>query len=356
MTGILIVGAGKIGQITAEMLAGSGDYVVTLADGDPARLARLTRTDIATCHIDARDSAALRRAADGQQLVISTCPYFLNAAIATAAAAVGADYADVTEDVATARVIRDLARNSRTAFLPQCGLAPGFVSIVAHDLVGRFDRVRDVNLRVGALPLYPDNALKYNLTWSTDGLINEYCNPCDAIVAGRRVALTPLDGLEHISIEGVEYEAFNTSGGVGALCDLLEGRVENLDYKTLRYPGHRDLMAFLLTDLRLGTRQELLKEVLEQAIAVTHQDVVLIFVTAIGWRDGRLTQESVVKKIYGRELGGRSWSAIQLSTAAGLCAVVDLHREGALPARGYVAQENLPLDRFLANRFGGYYA
>ena len=101
-------------------------------------------------------------------------------------------------------------------------------------------------MRVGALPEFPSNALNYNLTWSTDGLINEYCNPCQAIHDGRLIDALPLDGLESFSLDGVHYEAFNTSGGLGTLCETLLGQVRELNYRTIRYRGHRELMAFLL--------------------------------------------------------------------------------------------------------------
>ncbi len=138
--------------------------------------------------------------------------------------------------------------------MPQCGLAPGLIGIAAHELANRFTEIRDVKMRVGALPEFPTNALKYNLTWSVDGLINEYCQPCEAIRDNRTQWVQPLEGLEHFSLDGIEYEAFNTSGGLGTLCETLSGRVESLDYKSVRYPGHRDLMQFLLEDLRLATR------------------------------------------------------------------------------------------------------
>ena len=151
-------------------------------------------------------------------------------------------------------------------------------------------------MRVGALPQFPVDTLKYNLTWSTDGLINEYCNPCEAIREGRLAEVLPLEGLESFSLDGVDYEAFNTSGGLGTLCETLDGKVDRLDYKTVRYPGHRDVMKMLLEDLRLRDRRELLKDVLERSIPITHQDVVLIFVTVSGWRDARLTQETYAKQ------------------------------------------------------------
>jgi saccharopine dehydrogenase-like NADP-dependent oxidoreductase len=240
--------------------------------------------------------------------------------------------------------------------MPQCGLAPGFVSIAAQHLVRSFDRVDAVRMRVGALPLYPSNVLKYNLTWSTDGLINEYCNPCEAIHEGRRIDVLPLEGLEHFSLDGVRYEAFNTSGGLGTLCESLDGRVRELNYKTIRYVGHRELVAFLVDELRLCHRRELLKDILESAVPITHQDVVVVFCTVTGWHRGDLLQRSDARKVYHRTIDGEPWSAIQITTAAGVCAVVDLHVTGALTGTGFLRQEQVDLDAFLANRFGRHFA
>src|SRR5262249_23188054 len=159
---------------------------------------------------------------------------------------------------------------------PQCGLAPGFVTIVAGHLLGQLDSVRDLRLRVGALPRYPSNRLRYNLTWSTQGLINEYCNPCDAIADGKPGAGPPLERLERLSIDGVDYEAFNTSGGLGTLAQSLAGKLRNLSYKTIRYPGHCELMRFLLHDLGMRAHQAQLAEIFDRAIPSTPQDQVVI--------------------------------------------------------------------------------
>src|SRR6202000_2381356 len=165
-------------------------------------------------------------------------------------------------------------------------------------------------------------------------LINEYCNPCEAIYDGKSVEVMPLEGLEHFSLDGVDYECFNTSGGLGTLCETLDGKVENLNYKTARYPGHCDIVKMLVRDLHLGTRRDIFKDVLETAIPITYQDGVLIFVTVSGWREGRLTQESYAKKIYAQEVGDRLMSAIQITTATGICAMVDLLVESKLPNKG----------------------
>lgn len=354
MTRILILGAGKIGVTIAEMLAASGDYAVTLADSHAPALVARTPHGVTSAQIDVTDPFALVTLLDGQDVAVSALPYFLNLGVAEACAKAGVHYFDLTEDVATARRIRALAEGAATVFVPQCGLAPGFVDIVAMDLVNRFDEPHDVRLRVGALPQFPDNALKYNLTWSVDGLINEYCNPCEAIHEGRFMEVPPLDGLEDFVLDGVRYEAFSTSGGVASLCETLAGRVRNLNYKTVRYPGHRSRIVMLARDLRLCERRDMFKDVIEHAVPVTRQDVVLIFVTVTGLRDGLLSQESWVRKVYG-DTGPTGRSAIQKTTASAACVMVDLMRESRLPASGFVRQEEVSLGDFLENRFAKVY-
>jgi saccharopine dehydrogenase-like NADP-dependent oxidoreductase len=356
MTKLILLGAGKIGETITHFLQASGDYALTVADQDPSRLAPMAALGAATVRAEFGDPQALRDLIRGHAYVISASPFHLTPAIAAAAVDVGAHYFDLTEDVESTRRVKALAASASTALVPQCGLAPGFISVLAYAMTRKFDSLRDVQMRVGALPVYPTNALKYNLTWSTDGLINEYCNPCEAISDGRLRETLALEEIEAFSLDGVAYEAFNTSGGLGTLCETLEGKVENLNYKTVRYPGHRDLVKMLIRDLRLGQRRDILKDVLEESVPMTHQDVVLVFVTVSGMREGRLTQESYAKKIYSRTIGGKLYSAIQVTTAAGICAMVDMMRDGTLPARGFVRQEEAELDKFLGNRFGQYYA
>jgi saccharopine dehydrogenase-like NADP-dependent oxidoreductase len=360
MDNILLLGAGKIGGAIVELLAACGDYHLTVGDRDDRLLDGLQSPgdphDIQRVILDITDGAALRGVMAGKDAVISALPFYLNEEVASSARDLGLHYFDLTEDVETTRHVQRIAQGASSAFMPQCGLAPGFISIVAHDLTQRFESLETVRMRVGALPQFPTNALNYNLTWSTDGLINEYCNPCEAIHEGAKIDVLPLQGIEQFSLDGITYEAFNTSGGLGTLCDTLGGRVDELNYKTVRYPGHCDQMKLLVIDLKLGERRELFKDVLETAIPMTLQDVVLVFVTVTGMRDGRLTQESYANKIYSQDISGVTWSAIQVTTAAGICAMVDLMRDGALPATGFLHQEDVALDAFLANRFGQYYA
>lgn len=356
MTKVLLVGAGKIGDAVTHLFSLAPEFDVTVVDADPAALERLARPGVATVVADVSDERVIADLAAGHDMLASAAPWFLTPTLARAARQADAHYFDLTEDVASTRAVTALAAGAGRAFVPQCGLAPGFVSVAAGHLAGTFDELRSVAMRVGALPVYPTNALKYNLTWSTDGLINEYCNPCEAIHDGHLVESMALEEVEAFSLDGVTYEAFNTSGGLGTLCQTLAGRVDRLDYKTVRYPGHRDIVKVLLDDLQLRHRRDLLREVLEAAIPVTLQDVVLVFVTVSGLRDGRLTQESFARKVYATDVAGRRLSAIQLTTAAGLCTMIDLVRTGDLPQHGLVRQEDCGLDEFVANRFGRIWA
>ena len=361
---VLLLGAGKIGRMIAKFLTSAGDYRLVVADENRQSLDLVaSQSGAETVQLDAADPTELFRLCQGQQAVISALSYHFNPLVAHGALEAGASYFDLTEDIATTRAVRDVAEQARPGqiFMPQCGLAPGFVSIAANHLTRHFDQLDSVYMRVGALPQFPTNALRYNLTWSTDGLINEYCNFCEVIHDGRRLEVLPLEGLEHFSLDGVRYEAFNTSGGLGTLCETLAGKVGTLNYKTVRYNGHRELMHFLLGELRLGERRGLLKDLLETAIPVTMQDVVIVFCTVTGRRHGELVQTSDARKIYQQTINGEVWSAIQVTTAAGVCAVVDLFFAGqmlgvdARAITGFVRQEQVELPKLLANRFGKYY-
>ena len=364
MKNILVIGGGKIGSVVAELLVDtpeSGGYRVTVADRSAALLAQIAANPqrsprLSTLVLDVNDPAQLAAALAGRFAVLSAAPYHLTLQVARAARDAGVHYLDLTEDVASTRAIRALAAGAQTAFIPQCGLAPGFIAIVAADLARRFDTLDSVRMRVGALPAYPSNALNYNLTWSTEGVINEYCEPCEAIVDGQPREVPALEEREEFSLDGVLYEAFNTSGGLGTLCETLAGKVRTLNYRTIRYPGHAAIMKALLHDLRLKDRRDVLKDILEQALPATMQDVVIVFVTVTGQRDGQLQQDTYARKIYSHVLAGKMRSAIQITTASSLCTMLDMLAAGDLPQTGFVRQEEVPLAAFLANRFGRVYA
>ena len=282
---VLLVGAGKIGSAIAKFLADTKEYDVHVIDVDPESLGRVAaEANVQTSVVDVMNPRQLADAMRSRQAVLSAVSFTQNPAIAAGALEHGLSYFDLTEDVETTRITRGLSEQARPGqiFMPQCGLAPGFVSIAAHALAQQFDTLSEVRLRVGALPVFPTNEMKYNLTWSTDGLINEYGNPCEAIHEGKLINVLPLEGLEQFSLDGVNYEAFNTSGGVGTLAETLEGKVQTLNYKTVRYRGHRDLMKFLMVDLHMNEHRGQLKEIFERSVPMTLQDLVLIFCTVKG--------------------------------------------------------------------------
>lgn len=356
-----VLGAGKIGSLIATMLQGSGDYRVFIGDIDPGPLKRLA-ADLAlpgeqVCTIDVLHKAEMERflASHDLDALLSSLPYYCNPTVAELARAHSLHYFDLTEDVEVTNRIHAISAGAERAFIPQCGLAPGFVSIVANDLMTHFDSVETVKMRVGALPVNPSNALKYSLTWSTDGLINEYGNLCYGIEEGEEVTLFPLEGYETIAVDGVLYEAFNTSGGLGTLADTYAGKVKTMNYKTMRYPGHCEKIHLLMKDLLLNEDRETLKRILERAIPKTLQDVVLIYVSVAGRRQSELYEETYVKKIYPETIAGKLWSAIQVSTAAGICSIVDLVFQSPSDYRGFVTQESFPLQRMITNRFGRYF-
>ncbi len=349
-----IIGAGKVGATIATLLEScrfcSG---VRLADSRAkVDLRGLKKSKLR--QVDVTKRAQLAAFVGDVDAIVSAAPYFLNKPIAEACAKAGVSYFDLTEDVDTTNFVRKLAaKKGRATFMPQCGLAPGAINIVGGSLAASLSSVRHCEMRVGALPLNASNQMKYYLSWSTAGLINEYCQVGEALHAGRRVTTMPLDGVERITIDGTEYEAFNTSGGVATMCETFEGRVQELNYKTMRYPGHRDLMKFLLQDLNLAPRQDLVTQIFDQEVPLTESDVVVFYVSVVGNEPGGgLKQRSFIKKMHGGTVHGRKLNAIQLTTAAGVTGVLELFARGKL-GPGFVKQESVPLKDFLGTQWGG---
>jgi len=164
---VLILGAGKIGALISGLLAESGDYDVILGDVDAATAESVVKAhgsrNLRAVALDAGDPKALDNhfALHKPQAVISSLPYYCNPVVAKAARKGNAHYFDLTEDVEVTRAVRRTAKGASRAFVPQCGLAPGFISIAANELAKHFDELRTIKLRVGALPQHPNNVLKY---------------------------------------------------------------------------------------------------------------------------------------------------------------------------------------------------
>ena len=355
---VLVLGAGKIGSLVACLLSQQGGYEVHLGDltldgpkhlVEDLALQRVMPSILDVRHPDALSTFLSTHPVDA---IISSLPFFCNPTVAGLALTHELHYFDLTEDVEVTNQVRILSAGASRAFVPQCGLAPGFISIVAHDLMTHFETLDTVKMRVGALPVHPSNALKYSLTWSTDGLINEYGNLCYGIEEGEKIPLQPLEGYETIELDGLLYEAFNTSGGLGTLADSYVGKVRTMNYKTLRYPGHCEKIQLLMKDLKLNEDRETLKRVLEHAIPQTLQDVVLVYASVTGTKDGGFFEENYVKKIYPQCIKGKLWSAIQVTTASSVCCVMDLILKNPSQYHGFITQESVLLTDFLANDFG----
>ncbi len=349
---VVVLGLGRIGGTIAKTLNNCPDYEVIGADISP-QAAQFWSNEFETRVIEKN---AFEHLLEGQDAVISALTFNENPEVARACLKHGCSYFDLTEDVECTRAIMEIAKDARPGqvFMPQCGLAPGFVGILGYSFHKEFDQLDSLKMRVGALPEFPSNQMMYNMTWSTEGLVNEYANPCEAIKKGQKTMIEPLEGREVFSVSGVEYEAFNTSGGLGNLCNTLDGKIRELTYKTIRYPGHNELMRFLFNDLRLGEageRRNMLMSILDSSVAVTRQDLVLISNVATGYIDGKLEQRSrtfCVKHTADQ-------SAIQISTTSGALTVLDLILQGKIERTGFVEQEAVDVEMFLANRFAEPY-
>jgi len=293
----------------------------------------------------------------GAFAVINAAPYFTSVPLATKAVLGGAHYLDMTEDVEVTRELRDLAETlpimseaaCGVAIIPQCGLAPGVVSIIAGHMARKFEKLDTLKIRVGALPRHPNNMLGYAQTWNLDGLVNQYHGWADVVREGEHCKVPPLVDVEELTVEGGQYEAFTTAGGIGTLCDSFP-KARTINYKTIRYPGHAKLMRFLIEDMGLSRVE--LKNALARALPLIDQDVVLISISATGIGGGLLRQLTYSKVVLG--VPGRS--ALQTTTAGATCAVLDLLTEGAIEQRGFIRQENIPLEAFVKNRFGRGFA
>lgn len=346
-TKIAVLGLGKVGHLAAELLSDAG-FEVTGIDARevggcpfPVRTADLTRD--------------LDRVLEGQDAVLSCLPYHLNKGVASAAHMLGLHYFDLTEDVPTTKHIRELAKSAKGIMAPQCGLAPGFVGIVGAHLAEMFDSVRSIRLRVGALPQNPTGLLGYAFNWSPEGVVNEYLNDCEVIEEGTHKTVSAMEWIETIYIDGVHLEAFTTSGGLGTMCETYAGRIENLDYKTMRYPGHVKLMNFFFHELLMREKREEAGRILTHAKPPVDEDVVYLHVAAEGRTSAGLRRKEFVRAYYPMEIAGRTRTAIAWTTSASVVAVIEMVRAGLLPQSGFLKQESIPLESYLATRTGSLY-
>lgn len=357
MKKVMVIGTGKVGSLISVLLLESKAYDVCIVDSNlehPNAIKLLSLYP--KIPLKSLDVTQLKPLQDYMQecqidAVISALPYFLNEYIAQSARKIGVHYFDLTEDVQTTNKIKLLARQSTHAFIPQCGVAPGFINIITEYLMSFFDECHEVKLRVGGLPQYIDNAFKYGLTWSLDGLINQYSNLCPAIEDRKIVMLEPLDDLEKLMLGGCEYEAFTTSGGSGHLVETKAGRVNYLNYKTIRYPGHCEKIRFLMHDLQLKNDKPTLLKILNQCLPRVVDDLLILYASVTGYKDGHYDEKHYFHQIYPHQFQGLYWTAMQTATASSACAVIDMILNDPVSPKGLILHERFDFNFFLENRF-----
>lgn len=349
MQKVLVIGMGKVGSLVGVLLSKRFD-VTGFDKRQPA-----TPLPFEIVIGDVANAQTLSTLMPRFDAVVSCMPYNLNLPIARAAHAAGIHYFDLTEDVPTTTAIREMAETSAGVMAPQCGLAPGIIGIIGADLATRFTKLRDMELRVGALPRYPNGLLGYSFTWSPAGVINEYINDCEVIHNGQQKMVSALDGIEVINIEGQEFEAFSTSGGLGTMCETFAGRVDTLNYKTIRYPGHCKLMKFLLYELILKERRDQIEEILTAAKPPVQEDVVYVYAVVEGWKGTELAREEFFEAYHPIVVDGQHWRAISWTTAASIAAVVEMVADGTLAQKGFIKQEEIAFSDFLNTSNGQYF-
>lgn len=347
---IAVLGLGKVGHLAAELLQEAGFEVIGVDQrpysGDGT---------FGTKQFDLAQAKEIFDGLDGMEAVLSCLPYHLNIQIAEIAHQKKLFYFDLTEDVPTTQRIIELSKSAERTMAPQCGLAPGLVGIVAADLAKKFDKCRSLRLRVGALPRNPTGLLGYAFNWSPVGVVNEYLNDCEVIEEGVRKMVSPMEWKETIFVNGVELEAFTTSGGLGTMCETFLDEIDNIDYKTIRYPGHVDLMNFFFHELLMREHREQAGIILTNAKPPVDDDVVHIHVAAEGESDAGLRRDEFVRSYMPRILAGKKRTAIAWTTAASVTAVIEMVSNGSLADKGFIKQEEIPFDEYCGTTTGALF-
>lgn len=346
---ILVLGLGKVGTLVGILLQKTGFKVFG------GNLHERTGLPFETEKIDVSDRTRVEKMLRKHDAVVSCLPYSFNLEIAAMACRRGIHYFDLTEDVPTTKEIIKMSESANSILAPQCGLAPGFIGIVGAHLAEKFETIRNLKLRVGALPQHPTGLLGYAFNWSPEGVVNEYLNDCEVIEGGVHKWISPMEWIEKLVINGIPLEAFTTSGGLGTMCETYLGRIENLDYKSIRYPGHMELMNFFFHELLMREDRITAGEILTNAKPVVKQDVVFVHASAEGRQNRQLLRDEFVKAYYPVKIGDRTWSAISWTTAASACAIVEMAHNGLIGEKGFVKQESIPLKTFLKTNNGRLY-
>ncbi len=284
---MLVLGGGKMGLAIAHDLVKNGAEV-QIGDVDKGCIKNMPRLldKVEFVHIDASNAHQVEDAMKKKDAVISALPYDFNYSMAKTAVKCKANFCDLggnIEIVERELSLHEKAMEAGVTIIPDCGLAPGTTNILAAHLIKKAD-AREMHIRVGGIPLNPEPPLNYALVFSVHGLINEYVEKAKIIRKGKLAEVESLTGLEDISFpEFGRLEAFYTSGGTSTLSQTFLGKLDELDYKTIRYAGHCDKIRFL-RDMGFfdGKARSFTEKTLERALNKKTEDVVLARLTALG--------------------------------------------------------------------------
>jgi lysine 6-dehydrogenase len=302
--------------------------------------------------IDAGDEETAAEILSGYDAAVSCVTYRFNPGLTRAAIKAKCHLVDLggNNDVVKGQLELDAeAREAGIIVIPDCGLAPGMVSIMVADAVAKMDKISSVKIRVGGLPQSPRRPLNYQIVFSSEGLINEYWEPCVILENGQKKTVNPMSGLEDLEFDGIgELEAFYTSGGSSTLPDTFEGKIDFLDYKTIRYPGHC-LRFKTMLELGLASRKMIevdgamvepravFKAVLEHALGTDDLDMILLRVAVEGEKDG--STASRIYELVDRQDSRTGLTAMMRTTAFPAAIVAWMAASGKITERGVKPQE-----------------
>jgi lysine 6-dehydrogenase len=250
---MLVLGAGQQGSACAYDLLVNTDHEVVLADVDVDRVAEFLQPHVGgrltLRQLDASDAAAMRASMQGVAATMSALPYYLNLDAAAAAVECGSHFCDLggnTEIVLRQKELHERAREQGVSVVADCGLAPGMVNILAEYGIQRVDTPRAVHLKVGGLPQHPEPPLNYQIVYSLEGVLDYYTTRSWVLRGGEPVQVSALSEVEELDFPGVgRLEAFHTAGGLSTMAQRYQGKLETMEYKTLRYPGHAAAMELI---------------------------------------------------------------------------------------------------------------
>jgi lysine 6-dehydrogenase len=364
---LLVLGAGLQGGAAAFDLLRSPDVErVGLADLDPDRLeqarSRLADRRLATHEVDVGDSGRVTELMGQYDACLSAVNYWHNLQLTRCAIEAGTHFCDLggNNDVVQSQLDLDSqAFDAGVTVVPDCGLAPGMANILAAQGIRRLDEVAVVRIRVGGLPQNPKPPLGYQLDFAVEGLINEYVERCIVVRDGVKLFVEPLSEIEEIEFPPPfgKLECFHTSGGLSTLAHTFAGRIRDMDYKTIRYPGHGARMGALLEigffdthpislgDVEVPPRQ-VAARVLERLLSGRDPDAVLVRVTVVGTKHGgrRRLEYEVID--YPDEANGVT--AMMRCTAYPASIVLQMLASRQVEQRGVVVQERcVPAEAFI---------